>query len=196
MTSQALVAWEEERATRLDKLVFAHQAVAGNGPGRRWLTEEINHALIVRLAAEFQGFFRDLHDESITAFIDQAIPGSAEIRTTIRALLENGRKLDNGNANWANIVSDFSRFGVSLARELEAMQPRYYAGRRDKLHRLNAARNAIAHNDPVKLAACEAEQPLSLATFTSWRKALDGTATGVDRVMSAYLIDLTGTRPW
>jgi hypothetical protein len=34
--------------------------VRGANSGRRWITDELNHALILRLAAEFQGFARHL----------------------------------------------------------------------------------------------------------------------------------------
>lgn len=58
MSSAALTSWRTDRAARLDRLVAAHAAVGGAGPGRRWVTEELNHALILRLASEFQGFAR------------------------------------------------------------------------------------------------------------------------------------------
>jgi hypothetical protein len=64
MTSVALNAWRSTRAGRLDRLRSAHTAIGGSGRGRRWVTEELNHALVLRLAAEFQGFARDLHEES------------------------------------------------------------------------------------------------------------------------------------
>lgn len=198
MTSQALIAWNHERAERLDNLIAAHHAVSGNGAGRRWLTEEVNHALISRLAAEFQGYFRDLHDESTVSFIQTSIPNSVAIRTTVQAVFETGRKLDSGNANWANIVSDFSRFGVSLKDELQARQPARYKDRILRLTHLNETRNALAHNDSTKIAMCEAREKygLTLATFKGWRSTLNALAGGVDGIMGAYLKDLTGSRPW
>ena len=65
-----------------------------------------------------------------------------------------------------------------------------------KIGALNDARNAIAHDDRIKLAACEAAQPLSLVTFRNWRSALTVVACGLDRVVGSYLTDLTGARPW
>lgn len=66
MTSAALAGWQEERAERLAQLVDAHQSVGGSGPGRRVGTEQLNWALILRVASEFQGFARQLHTESAT----------------------------------------------------------------------------------------------------------------------------------
>jgi hypothetical protein len=56
--------WASARTDRIKRLRAAHQTLGGTGPGRRWVTDELNHALILRLASEFQGFARDLHDES------------------------------------------------------------------------------------------------------------------------------------
>jgi hypothetical protein len=80
MTSVALQAWRSTRANRLDRLQSAHTAIGGSGPGRRWLTEELNHALILRLAAEFQGFARELHDEVSMAIADSLSGGVAQRR--------------------------------------------------------------------------------------------------------------------
>jgi hypothetical protein len=54
--------WRKERSERLDELLHAHQSVGGPSRGRRWRTATLNEALLLRLAAEFQGFARDLHD--------------------------------------------------------------------------------------------------------------------------------------
>src|SRR5690348_7507244 len=63
MPSVSLNTWTTVRAQRIKRLRAAHEAFGGTGPGRRWVTDELNHALILRLASEFQGFARDLHDE-------------------------------------------------------------------------------------------------------------------------------------
>ncbi|MGW1346958.1 hypothetical protein ACWCOV_38305 [Kribbella sp. NPDC002412] len=197
MASAALGRWQTERSAALDNLVAAHSAVSGGSPGRKWLTVEVNHALIVRLAAEFQGYCRDLHDEAIDAFLNSKLSSEAQTATVVRALLTTGRKLDIGNANWGNIGSDFAKFGVSVATELKAAYPRRYRGWTGKLDRLILARNAIAHQNPADLAEASALQPLTLATFRNWRSALNGVAIGLDRVVGTYLKDLDGTvAPW
>ncbi|WP_432558841.1 hypothetical protein [Granulicoccus sp. GXG6511] len=170
--------------------------MAGRGPGRRWITTEINHALILRLASEFQGFCRDLHEESIEAFIGSGLPVPDPINSVVRASLETGRKIDSGNATWANIVTDFQRFGLSLKAELQQSRPGRYSGWVTVMDRLNKARNAIAHDDRVKLAECHERQPLTLQTFRRWRSTLNEVVRSLDRLVGAYLKHLTGTNPW
>lgn len=65
MVSAALTQWRTGRASKLSNLLSAHVAVGGSKAGRRWATEELNHAIVLRLASEFQGFCRDLHDEAV-----------------------------------------------------------------------------------------------------------------------------------
>ena len=186
MSSAALGRWTTDRTTRLNNLLASHRAVSGSHVGRRRSTEKINHALILRLASEFQGFVRDLHDDGAS---------SAQFVTIARASLRRSRKLDSGNANWANICDDFSRFGVSLSSELRARNARRYVSWVQKLSRLNAARNAIAHEDRIALASCTADQPLTLRTYMNWRSALGAMASGIDHAIGEYLSDTIGARP-
>lgn len=194
MSSAALGRWTTDRTTRLNNLLASHRAVSGSHVGRRRSTEKINHALILRLASEFQGFVRDLHDECVeVVIIDGA--SSAQFVTIARASLRRSRKLDSGNANWANICDDFSRFGVSLSSELRARNARRYVSWVQKLSRLNAARNAIAHEDRIALASCTADQPLTLRTYMNCRSALGAMASGIDHAIGEYLSDTIGARP-
>jgi len=64
MPSLALQELQGTRSVQLDELDAAHGAVGGAGPGRRYATRQLNHAYTVVLAAQFQGFCRDLHSES------------------------------------------------------------------------------------------------------------------------------------
>lgn len=196
MASASLARWQSARAQRLDNLVAAHHAVAGGTRGRKWLTAEVNHALIVRLASEFQGFCRDLHDEAIEAVLDAKLTTDHSMNSIVRALLENNRRLDSGNANWGNIGSDYARLGISMATELRTARPAKYSTWMQTLDRLNAARNAIAHDNRDELAACEALQPLTFRTFSQWRSRLTLIVVAVDAVTGRYLTDLNGTSPW
>jgi hypothetical protein len=63
MPSLALQDWSARRAAALDEIEHAHRSVGGTGPGRRYLTQQINQAYAVLLSSEFQGFCRDLHME-------------------------------------------------------------------------------------------------------------------------------------
>ena len=181
---------------RLDNLLASHRAVSGQGAGRRWLTEELNHALIIRIASEFQGFVRDLHDECLNIFIDYGESRHEAFDVIVRNSLELRRKIDRGNATWPNICEDSSRLGISLAQELRASHPRQYRGWIEKLRRLNDARNAIAHGNHHAITASAAVQPLTLGSFRIWRSALRSLASGIDKTAREYLEGLSGTRPW
>ena len=65
MPSLSLQHWNAVRLPRLDEIERAHSSVGGTGPGRRYATQQINHAYAVLLSSQFQGFCRDLHTESV-----------------------------------------------------------------------------------------------------------------------------------
>jgi hypothetical protein len=48
----------------------------------------------------------------------------------------------------------------------------------------------------AKLAEVKRLQPLTLATFRSWRGSLNTAASGFDKVVTAYLSYLTGRSAW
>jgi hypothetical protein len=57
-------------------------------------------------------------------------------------------------------------------------------------------RNGVAHSDADKLDRAHREYGVTLATFKRWRSSLNGAAHAMDKVVSAYLLDLTGSEPW
>ena len=67
MTSLALNRWIVDRSAALGRLERVHGTMTGGLSGRPCDVTELNHALFLRLAAEVQGFCRDLHDEAIDA---------------------------------------------------------------------------------------------------------------------------------
>ena len=161
------------------------------------LTTEVNHALLVRLASEFQGYCRDLHDEAIGVVIDARLPSDQRLAGLFRASMTSGRKLDTGNANWGNLCSDFARFGLSLKDDLKVKYPKAAKDWLQVLQRLNDARNSIAHQDRTKIAQCHALEPLTLSTFRRWRRVVSTMALGLDDVVGRYLTDLNnGVKPW
>lgn len=89
--------WIKTQAAALDQMEHAHSSVGGTGRGRRYATDQINHAYAILLASQFQGFCRDLHSESAAYLIDALEPPS--MRPIVRAELTRDRKLDKGNAN-------------------------------------------------------------------------------------------------
>ena len=197
MPSEALRNWEGQRQVRLDELVAAHRRVAGTGPGRRWATGQLNASLVFRLASEFQGFARELHDEAADVFADRAAPENAVLRNVIRGRLTEGRHLDRGNAQPAAIGSDFGRFGFQVWPTLTQRN------RRTPVHqatcdKLNELRNAIAHDQPAKLDELRQEgYPVTLVTFNRARTLLGRLSVTLDAVLAAHLAALfDGPEPW
>jgi hypothetical protein len=197
VTSAALTTWRTVRSHRIDELLSAHAAVGGQGPGRRWRTSQLNNALTLLLAAEFQGFARDLHDVVSSTFALWAAGGNARLEEVIRARLREGRQLDRGNAQPASLGSDFGRFGFDVWASLASRDPAT-ATHQVHLEKLNDARNAIAHADNAKLQRLRTEgYPMTLATFRTWRQSMDGLAGTLDAETADRLANLFGQpAPW
>jgi hypothetical protein len=197
----SLERWQRERSDRLDKLFEAHGRIGGTGRGRRALADEqinrqINAALVLQLAAEFQGFARELYDdvaEAVAVEIDGAGPG---VQAIVQRYLSETRALDRGNAHPGALGNDFRRFGIDLWPAMKARDSRT-VGRQAHLERLNQARNAIAHADDRKLARLRQQGVgITLANARGWRQALDQLAAGMDAVLSDHIAArFVGPRP-
>src|SRR5579884_3163239 len=122
MSSLALQQWLTRRAKHLAEIEAAHRGVGGSGRGRRFRTEQINHAYTMLLSSQFQGFCRDLHSESANAILAHA--RSAAFRSILGPALKQGLKLSAGNPNPGNIGSDFGRFGLLLWTEAQSLNRR------------------------------------------------------------------------
>lgn len=196
MPSDALRRWRGERCAVLDSLEAIHNHVTGGRRGRQTGTEHLNLALFLRLAAEFQGFCRDMHDEASTC-ITGGLPDAYAARVPVLiGVLVNNRKLDRGNASPGNIGADFGNLGMQLWPALYSAYPSKGPKWRSVLERLNDVRNAVAHSDAAKLAHIKQTQPLNFSVFRSWRGSLHATATGLDKAVREYLNDVTGEMPW
>lgn len=141
-------------------------------------------------ASEFQGFCRDLHDEASAQLIADRLHADPTFASIVRTLLGSGRKLNRGNASWANVCDDFGRLGIPLAIALRGHSPHRYPTWIAAMDRLNNARNAIAHDNRLQLACCTSIEPLTLQTFRRWRNALNAVTRGMDAVLAAYLTDV------
>jgi hypothetical protein len=197
VTSMALEKWRGARAERLDELLDAHARVGGTGPGRRYRTQQLNLSLILRLAGEFQGFARDLHDEAIDEAHACMSTWNPEWADASRRQLRQGRGLDRHNATPSTLGADFARLGLGLWSALRRHDARD-AQRQNHLEHLNRARNAIAHDDSAVLQQLTSEGiSLALATFRQWRAAADHIATGTDAVVAQHLATTFTTQlPW
>lgn len=197
MPSAALASWQGLRRDRIRQLRSVHDAVRVPGPGRKWNTEQLNRALVLALAAEFQGFARDLHDLAADVFVTEAAHGNPTLARVLQRHLTVNRQLSRGNAQPGALGADFGRLGLELWDDLAANDQRATAWNRD-LSRLNDARNAIAHAEEARLAALRAAgYPITLRQFILWRRALDGLASAMDDVTSSHLARLFSVaRPW
>jgi len=171
--------------------------VGGSGRGRRWRTVALNEALVLRLAAEFQGFARDLHDLGCRQFAAWASPGSRPLENVIHSRLSEARDLDRGNAHPGSIGKDFGRFGFEVWPALMRRDPQSATHNRSLEH-LNLARNALAHADVATLATLRSQgvTPV-LNTFRMWRRDLDALAANLDAELASQLGRLFGQPdPW
>jgi hypothetical protein len=197
MVSAALSEWRSGRKAKLNNLLGAHIAVGGSGVGRRWATEELNHALVLRLASEFQGFCRDLHDEAVGRLVETVAPANPQLQQVLVIPYRTGRRLDRGNAEPGGLGNDFGLLGMTLWPDIKAKYPVRGEEWRRKLELLNEARNGIAHDDATKLARVRSSGwPLTLPSIRRWRSALDGLAAGMDHVTKDYLQRLLNVTPW
>jgi hypothetical protein len=195
--SVAYLTWCGQRQDRIDQLLQAHRTLGGSGPGRRWRTEQVNWALTLRLAGEFQGFARDLHDLAIDHFVGVVAQANSPLESVLRARMTLNRQLNRGNAHPGSLGADFALLGMTLWGALETANPRAAIWNRE-LTALNEARNAIAHAEEGRLVALRADgYPITLGTIRRWRRSLDGLTETMDDVTSDYLDRLLGTgRPW
>ncbi len=185
--SAALARWRSPRCAALDSLEAVHATVTGRRQGRQYATEQLNLALFVSLAAEFQGYCRDLHDDAAIAFTARVGTDSDQWTEVVRNALVRSRKLDQGNANPSTLGGDFQTLGLNFWPSIHAAYPNRGKKWNESLTDLNSARNAIVHRNDSQLARVKAIQPLNLATFKKWRRSLDGAATGFDNIVGAYL---------
>lgn len=194
MPSVALNDWSGPRRIQLQQLYTAHSAVGGTGPGRRFATTQLNLSIALRLAGEFQGFARDLHDESIAALTSTIVP--VRLGPILQVTLALDRKLDKGNAHPGAIHDDFRRLGILIVDGVKTARP--IQGPKDlkALETLNAARNAIAHSQPHKLTSMLAgAASLRLPQVSQWHGAMDRLAKTMDQVAAADIAAITGGPP-
>ncbi|MDT0276655.1 hypothetical protein [Blastococcus goldschmidtiae] len=196
MTSNALRSWEGERRARLNELYIAHTTVGGSGPGRRTATEQLNWSLAIRLAGEFQGFARDLHDEALDALLDHVGTPTPAAQRIIRNQFTLNRQLDKGNATPSALQQDFLRLGFKLLDDLKSSYRRAESWLK-ALENLNDARNGIAHSDSSKIAKATGTGRLQLQQVKGWDASMRMTARAIDVVTSRNIATITaGGPPW
>jgi hypothetical protein len=190
MPSTALNTWLSESVAAFDRMEGAHGSVGGTGRGRRYFIDHLNQSYTVLVASHFQRFCRDLHSEGIDVLAQWAHGQSAELELLVRDLARK-RSLDGGNANPGTIGNDFNRFGLVFWNEVD--QTRHGSTRHHRLDRLNAWRNAIAHQDFKSVGG---HRYLRLQEVRVWRSTCTGLAQAFDRVMRNHLRRIMSTWPW
>ncbi len=193
MASISLNHWQTRRLTELDELEAAHAAVGGVGPGRRYATQQINQAYTMLLSSQFQGFCRDLHSEAVDHICAQGAAPNVRF-DVLRKRLTTGRKLETGNPNPGNLGSDFGYFDFELWKTLE-IYDQANAARNKTLEKLNAWRNAIAHQDFTS-DKLDKRRTVTLAMVRAWRKTCDELAVDLDAVVGARVGIIVGAAPW
>jgi hypothetical protein len=194
--SLALTKWQGLQRAALDDLENAHQQVGGIGPGRRYRTQQLDYAYIVMLAAQFQLFVRNLHDEAAQHLAATADPATAA--NAILAGLTQGRSLDYGNANPGTIGNNFLRIGLGMWVVLEKKDKRN-KDRQKRLEQLNVWRNGVAHQsfdwgkEQLKTVG---KTKATLVYIRRWRAACEALSAQFDEVVHDHLVAITGTPPW
>lgn len=192
MPSVALDTWMTDCVGSLDEIENAHASVGGTGRGRRFATQQINHAYAVLLSSQFQRFCRDLHSESVDHLVLSVTPVAWQL--ALRAEFTDNRLLDKGNPHPGGIGRDFNRLGLVFWDDVNALDQRN-PGRRNQLDDLNAWRNAIAHQDFTAPALGGAKR-LQIRQVRRWRSTCHSLATSFDKVMRDHVLAITGNQPW
>ena len=152
----------------LDEIENAHTRVGGNLRGRRYATEQINHAYAMILSSQFQGFCRDLHTECVDALVGEAPAVLHRVLRTVSL----GSFVGQGESSPGNLGSDFGRLGLEFWNEVRN-DFHQNDRRQGMLEELNRWRNAIAHQD-FDPAVLGATTTLHLAVVRGWRMLSTG----------------------
>jgi hypothetical protein len=161
------------------------------------LISEIDHALVLRLAAEVQGFARELHDEAALALATTLASGDSRRQQVLLSALVAARRLDRGNATPQALAEDFKTLGIEVWSDLALAHPVEVILWRQALQALNETRNAIAHDDPTRLARIAyAGWSIDLEMFTRWRGILDALAHALDALVGNKIQEIFGGSPW
>ncbi len=187
--------WRNDASAAFDEIVNAHQAVGGTRPGRRFLTQQLNYAYTMLLAARFQGFVRALQVQ--TAEVIALGAHNATYGELLRENLTSNRALERHNAQPNSIAEDFGRFGLDIWTEVDR-ERKGNDQRRKKLSALITWRNAIAHDDIDAKRAKGALEPMtiSLGACRSWRSSLNVLAGSLDKVAADHCKALELPPPW
>ncbi|MGO1635381.1 MAG: hypothetical protein ACTHY6_12665 [Corynebacterium variabile] len=178
----ALGVWTRVRRARLEDL--AADIISGEGP--------TNQAglLYVALAAEFQGYCRDLHQECVDDLLDQMSVLPYRLRATVALTLESGRALDRNNATAAAIAKDFKTLDISPWESIQRRHKDEYREWRETLDRVNIIRNAAAHSDEEGLDGFVEDGVLTPEHWLGCLRQLSDLVLALHNVTAAHLTEI------
>src|SRR5918994_2275694 len=113
MTKRAIQRWRSERMARMADLYALHDD-ASNAAGdvRPAAVEQLRLMLAVALAAEWQGFVRDLYYDAVEAGTGTMSERESEpLARLLRVSLTRRRRVDRGNADQSALSDDFGQLG-------------------------------------------------------------------------------------
>jgi hypothetical protein len=189
MPSAALLAWHNDRQSRLREVETHCLAVQGQIPQNLTFLDETLRGYVLHLSAHFQGFCRDLYSECCQICIGM-IP--AQLQPVAQAQFSKHLALEKGNPTYATIRTDFERFGFRL--DVHAVSPQAVHQLMDLGH-LNSWRNKAAHQGTKPLVT-GVPTALTVALVHKWMVSCDGLAISLDGIMRSEFLRMTGFSPW
>lgn len=191
MASGALTEWNGPRRRRID-LIWDFR----NKAPLPWQERQADMLLVTRMAAEFQGFARDLHDEAAGFLAFAATSGNQGVASVLRVGIAAGRELNSRNATSSTLAADFGRIGMIFWQAIRAQDPVSGPVWETDLGNLVKMRNAIAHDDRAQILKLEQRGfRLERALTKRWHSSLDLLAASMDDVVASYLGALLGVPP-
>lgn len=163
-----------------------------------WQERHADEMLIVRLATEFQGYARDLHDEAIAFLAITATSGNQSLASVLRVGMAGDRALNKGNANKDALAKDFARIGMIFWPALEVQARQFVPQWKADLGQITEMRNAIVHGNRAQLLKLQrGGLTFNRSLVQRWQGSIDQLAATMDDVVGSYLGALLGVpQPW
>lgn len=190
MPSLSYIDWASSRRRALDEMEAA--CLAADVVHRRAAAQHVIQAYTMIVAAQFQGFCRDVHSETVNELTVGLVP--PHFRYMIGFDLMWGRQLDRGNAQPSSIGTDFNRLGLSIWNVLAARSNKSTLYKL-ALEDLNMWRNAIAHQDfdNTRLAG---RRTVKFRDVGRWVRACRWLAKEIDLACRDHVYYMKGVYPW
>jgi hypothetical protein len=156
--------------------------------------EQLRLMPAVALAAEWQGFIRDLYHDAVEAVTAAMSERETEpLARLLRVSLTRRRRVGRANADQSALSDDFGQLGLlGLWARLHKRTPNAQ-DLRGVLADVMAARNAVAHGSEPQPDALEARGiRVDVDTVHRWQVALDNLATALDALVAEHVGTPTG----